>query len=297
MSQLAQLKQQIKSVQTTKKITHAVRLVSMSLYAKLEKQRIPMNTYMNNVRSLFLRFTQGAHWNDPFLFPNDVLDQNPLFVIIGTSKGLCGSLNSNLFRYAKKSMFVESHQKPKLIAIGQKAVKFAKEAKIGELICFYHELTSHNLATITDDLMEKILNADQPYSSVTILSNELKSFFMQRPLKTPLTPACLDNYEGDSHEIDSINNQVDSIGDQEIILEQDRDDIAKYLAHLYVRTTLVNTLFQALIAEHAARFVAMDGSYTNADKILERLTIQFNKLRQALITKEVAELSASLPSR
>jgi F-type H+-transporting ATPase subunit gamma len=297
VSQLAQLKQQIKSVQTTKKITHAVRLVSMSLYAKLEKQRVPMNTYMSSVRSLFLRFTQGAHWNDPFLFPNDVLDQNPLFLIIGTSKGLCGSLNSNLFRYAKKSMFVEPHQKLKLIAIGQKAVKFAKEAKIGELICFYHELTSHNLATITDDLMEKILNTDQPYSSVTILSNELKSFFMQRPLKTTLTPACLDNYEGDSHDSESINKQTDLIDDQEIILEQDRDDIAKYLAHLYVRTTLVNTLFQALIAEQAARFVAMDGSYTNADKILERLTIQFNKLRQALITKEVAELSASLPGR
>ena len=89
MSQLAQLKQQIKSIQTTKKITHAVRLVSMSLYGKLERQRAPLSTYMNNVRSLFIHLAQDAQWNDRILFPGDVLDQNPLFIIVGTSRGLC----------------------------------------------------------------------------------------------------------------------------------------------------------------------------------------------------------------
>lgn len=295
MSQLAQLKQQIKSIQTTKKITHAVRLVSMSLYGKLERQRAPLSTYMHNVRSLFIHLAQGAQWNDHILFPGDVLDQNPLLIIVGTSRGLCGSLNSNLFRYVNKAVFVESHQQAKVIAIGQKAIKFAKEAQLGEISCIYHELTSHNLTTITDDLMEKILYAQQAYSSVTFFSNELKSFFMQRPLKTTLIPACLDDHDTEHATTQGQAHNV--LEDSQIIWEQDFNAVAANLAQMYLRSTITNTLFQALIAEHAARFVAMDSSYTNAEKILERLTIQFNKLRQALITREVAELSASLPSR
>lgn len=297
MSQLAQLKQQIKSIQTTKKITHAVRLVSMSLYSKLEKQRTPLKSYVNAIRTIFIDFAQGAHISDPILFPEDVQDQNPLFIIVGSSKGLCGSLNSNLFRYTKKSIFIEPHQKPQVIAIGQKAIKFIKESQVGDICCVYQELTSHNITTITDDLMEKILNSPQPYSSVTFFSNELKSFFMQRPIKTTLIPACFDEHAHDHEHVHPDFHHSYNTAPNERINEQDFDVIALNLAHMYLRSTISNTLFQALIAEHAARFVAMDGSYTNAEKILERLTIHFNKLRQALITKEVAELSASLPNR
>lgn len=70
-----------------------------------------------------------------------------------------------------------------------------------------------------------------------------------------------------------------------------------YLSILYVRSVILNLLFQSLLAEQAARFLAMDNSTRNADKFLDKLVLQYNKQRQALITREVSELSAGLPNQ
>ncbi len=293
MSQLAQLKQKIKSIQATKKITHAVRLVSMSFYAKLDKQRDPLLVYMNNVRDLFFYFANKSDWIDPVLFPDDVLDQRPLVIVVATSRGLCGSLNSNLFRYISKSLFFESHQEPEFVAIGQKAIKFIKQNNLGKIAYSYNELTLQNLTTITEDLLEKLFYEKKHYSSVAFFSNELRSFFVQRPIKTTIIPTCLD--KDDLSDIQE--SGIEAIEyDDDIIFEQKTEELAKFLGSMYLRSVITKTLFQSLISERAARFSAMDSSCTNAEKILERLTIQYNKLRQALITKEVAELSSGLLS-
>jgi F-type H+-transporting ATPase subunit gamma len=85
--------------------------------------------------------------------------------------------------------------------------------------------------------------------------------------------------------------------DDTILWEQPQEEVLDFLAIRYLRSTIIQHIFQALRAEHAARFMAMENSTNNAEKYLDRLTLQFNKLRQSLITKEVSELSSSLPQR
>mgnify|MGYP001585076986 CR=1 FL=1 len=297
MSQLVQLRQKIRSVQTTKKITHAVRLVSMSLYNKLDKSTLTLKTYTKKLKTLFLGLIAHVpNWKNTLLFPGDALDKTPLVIIIATSKGLCGSLNSNLFRYIDSSLFLEKQQEPKFIAIGQRAIAFVKEKGFAhQMLSSYAELNSSNFIALADDLVEKITNKISPYSSVTFYSNEAKSFFAQRPCKVSIVPMLAEpSLSGDG--LDEMQKTSDSDDLQELLIwEQDKNSVLDYLAIRYLRSSIIQILFESLRAEHASRFLAMENSTNNAQKYLERLTLQFNKVRQSLITKEVSELTAGQP--
>lgn len=292
MSHLVQLREQIKAVQTTKKITHAVRLVSMSMYSKLEKFTTPHKTYFESIANFFTALLERkAGWQDPIFNPDDVLDSRPLFIIIATSKGLCGSLNSNLFRFLEQSIFTQPHQDAKFIVLGLRGIRYIKERSWGEVIYAYPELNSNNYTTIAEDIVDRIVNSNKNYSSVTFFGSRLQSFFQQQPKKMCLLPLRHDDLGLFRRDDAALENQ-DSLGDDPI-LEQQIDELLEYTAASYTYAYVLNVLFQAILAEHAARFLAMDSSTTNAEKYLEKLTLQYNKMRQAVITKEVAELSSN----
>lgn len=296
MLELARLKQQIKTIQTTKKVTHAIRLVSMSLYSKLEKQDATLKYYIKNVQDLFVDLTKTVPlWQNSILFPQDLFDTKPLFIIAATSKGLCGSLNSNLFRYLDQSIFLKDNQSSHFITLGQKAHKYVKDKGWDEIIGIYNEFNSSNFITIADALVERIVHGPVRYSSVSFFSNERKSFFTQRPYKLTLIPVVLEHQkdvlfeEGEEEQAVGTHQFTET---DDIIWEQHIEDVLDVLAVSYLRSSIISVLFQELLAEYSARFLAMDSSTTNAEKFLERLTLQYNKARQAAITKEVSELSA-----
>lgn len=288
VSQLTHIRQKIKTIQTTKKITHAVRLVSMSMYGKLDKQGQQFTTYVDTVEKAFLQLTSPLMetWKHPILFPEDSLDATPLFIISATNKGLCGSLNSNMFRYLSIIVTVAQHQRPSFIAIGNRARKYIEENNLGPIIASYNNLKTESLSDISDDLLEKIFTAPEPFSSVTFYGNRSKSFFAQVPYHTtflPLKPT-----------LPSEEAETATMCDQDdIIWEQDKDLILEQLAKQYLESKIVYALYHALKSEHAARFLAMENSTNNAEKCLEKLIQLFNKTRQTLITREVAELGTA----
>jgi len=103
MSQLIQLRRKIKSFSSTKKITYAMRLTARSLYSRLEKQNVPLAYYKQTVEEIFKTLIKRATgWKNPILFPKDILNSKPLIIIVASSKGLCGSFNTNLFRYTQQ---------------------------------------------------------------------------------------------------------------------------------------------------------------------------------------------------
>ena len=284
MSHLAQLKQQIKAIQTTQKITHAIRLVSMSLYTKLEKGNKPLTLYTSKIRGVFSQLVRSTpEWKNHILFPGDVFDATPLFIVVASSRGLCGSLNSNLSRYLERSLFIEEQQTPRFITIGQKALKWVRDYRKGEIICSYTDFNSHNYQTIADNLVQQIMSVPTPYSSVAFFCTEFKTFFAQRSRKVTLIPFTLDPLQEGS---------VNESDETDFIWEQEATPLLDYVAQQTVKTIISETLFQALLAEYASRFIAMDNSSTNAEKYLEKLTLAYNKMRQGLITKEVSELSS-----
>lgn len=290
MSQLIQLKRRIKSIKTTEKVTHAMRLIAMSLYTKLEKERVPIKYYKQNVENTF-KYLSAQHpsWQKKIFSHQDLLDSRPLFIIISATKGFCGGLNNNLFKYLEMVLFVEEHQQPKFITIGKKATAYVKNNNLGEIIESIHDLNSNNYIDISNKLTKIITEKGDAFSSVTMYSSTFKNFFAQRPSKNIVLPIKFE--ESNENDQESPLNTEDGI---EPIWEQNPSCVLNYMANKYINSYMMNILFQALVSEYAARFVAMDGATTNAENYLETLTRQFNKLRQALITREVSELSASL---
>lgn len=290
VSQLTHIRQKIHSIQTTKKITHAVRLVSMSLYGKLERQEKAFASCLDTVERSFIAFAKPAmeSWEHPTIFPTDTADTEPLFIIAATNKGLCGSLNANLFRYISIILNVGEHQQPSFIAIGSRAQKFILENNLGHVIATYNDLKIENLAELTNTIIESIFTVPKPFSSVTLYGNFGKSFFAQTPYHLSLLPL-------DPSKMTQ-NEQQPLIDLDDIIWEQNRDYVLEQLARQYLQSRLAHFLFHTLKAEHAARFLAMENSTNNAEKCLENLTLLFNKTRQALITREVAELGAGSAS-
>lgn len=293
MAQLVQLREQIKAVQTTKKITHAVRLVSMSMYSKLEKLSTPHNAYLRSIVVFFNSLSnRNPEWQHPIFNPDDLMDSKPLYIVVSTAKGLCGSLNSNMFRFLDQSLFLQPHQTAEFIVIGQRGIKYIKSKNWGEVIYAYQELNSNNYMTVAEDIVDRIVNSNKGYSSVTFFGSYQQSFFHQKPRKSVLLPLQRGgvNFYVDNKELE---NWAATFGDEPII-EQPMEDLLEYAATSCAHAFVLNILFQSILAEHAARFLAMDSSTTNAEKYLEKLTLQYNKIRQAVITKEVAELSSNL---
>lgn len=297
MSHLVLLRKQIKSIQTTRKITHAVRLVSMSLYAKLEKLHVSLNYYLTNTEGFFIELARLVpEWKSHLFSPDDIFDTRPLVILVATTKGLCGSLNFNLFRFFERSFFLGEHQVPRFVTIGQKATRYVKEKGLGDILCSYNELNSNNYMSITNDLVHRVLTRETGFSSVVFYSNFLKSFFIQKPEKTVLIPLNLCQKIKDSLQEKDNNERSQSLfydEKSEIIWEQDKFETLDALSMMYAKGVVMQLLFQSLLAEQAARFLAMDSSTSNADKFLEKLVLQFNKQRQAVITKEISELSSS----
>ena len=287
MSQLIRLRRQIKSIETTKKITYAMRLISMSLYGKLEKQGKPLAHYRTMLFDLFneVAYTNSG-WDNPILFPKEKGDKRPLIIIIASTKGLCGSFNSNLFRHIKRELHLEDGQEPTFITIGSKARNFVGDENLGTSFKQWHNFNSSNFLTIADELTKVIVGAEKPFTSVRFYSNSFRSFFVQQPGITQLIPF---NPEAAPSEV----KKTPSDSALEFIWEQSPHDVLDYLSLRYLRGSICHVLFQSLLAEQASRFVAMDNATSNADKFLERLTIKYNRARQALITKELSELTAS----
>ena len=286
MSDLTLLKRRILSIKTTKKITRAMRLISMSLYSKLDKQRVALDDYKKKFKDTFDELShQSPSWKNSLFFPQDILDSNPFFIVISATKGLCGGLNNNLFRYLERALFVEEHQTPSFLTIGKKATAFISDTKLGPIIASYNDLNSNNFPDIANHISKAIIEKTPHYSSATVYSAIFKNFFVQKPQKTSIIPL---------KHIPIEQEPETDLEETEYIWEQNNIEVLNYLAKKYLDTNLTHILFQALICEYAARFVAMDAATTNAENYLETLTLHFNKLRQSLITREISELSASL---
>ncbi len=286
MSQLIRLRRQIKSIETTKKITYAMRLISMSLYGKLETQGKPLAHYRKMLTQLFNEVTDAnVGWDNPILFPKQEGNKRPLIIIVASTKGLCGSFNSNLFRHIKRELHLQDSQEPTFVTIGSKARNFTRNEGLGSAEKQFNNFNSANFLHIADDITEIITGAEKPFTSVTFYSNYFHSFFLQKPDATQLIPFNPDEPDEPKEPGEDLVH--------ELIWEQDPRDVLDFLSLRYLRGSICHLLFQSLLSEQASRFVAMDNATGNADKFLERLTIKYNKARQAMITKELSELTAS----
>jgi F-type H+-transporting ATPase subunit gamma len=168
--------------------------------------------------------------------------------------------------------------------VGKRTITYAKESKIGTIIAAFDEITTKNISKIAHTISDIVINPQNSYTKVLIFSNILKTFFLQRPQVFTLIPL---------EPFDIQETQFPEIILEDYMWEQKVDEILDILVKQYIDANLQYLLFESLLAEHAARFISMDNSTRNAQNLLETTKLDYNKLRQAKITKELAELIGS----
>lgn len=279
MAELIQIRHRIKAVETIKKITHAMRLISMSTHTRLKVQEQSTTRYIQELTKLFTAIKTGSKkWHNPILQPEHTDSGNHLVILIGSQKGLCGDFNSTLFYFFEEFLPTFSAN-THFIAVGKKAIDYLEHKKKITLTAQFRPFTSSQSTPIADAIIGHIMFAPTPYSSVTVWSNVLKTFFLQKPEKTVLIP--FQSPEGMAQK------------SMDYHWEQEAEMVIDHVAQQVLKSTVSYLLFQSLIAEQAARFVSMDASTRNAQTLLDETKLQYNKLRQAMITKELTELSGS----
>lgn len=277
MSQLMHIRQRIQAIQTIQKIAHAMRLISMSTHARMKHQEKPLETYRQNINRLMLKaqsISEDRH--NKLLQPNPANPQHALVILIGSQKGLCGNFNTMLMQ--RFTSFAKDNPHFALITVGKRTAQLAASRYHNRVIAEYNIFGTHNLLTVAQELLNRILQARKPYSSVHIIGNCSATFFIQKPTVNQIIPA-------------NIPETTDTT-EADYSIEQPAQEISEYLTRLYLLSHIQHALFQSLLAEHAARFISMDNSTRNAETLLEKMQLDYNKLRQANITRELTELSA-----
>lgn len=280
MSQLIQMRQRMKAVETIKKITHAMRLISMSAHTRLRSKKEALAYYKSEVLQLLGAIQpQFPQWHHKKLFAKKSKTTPPLFILVGSQKGLCGTFNVSLFSYFEKN-FHPKQNNAHIITVGKKASDYMQEQQ-NSVVMRFSEFSSVTLSGIVDQIIEYILRPTSDYSQVVIVSNYAKNFFIQYPTTTQLIPFAIPKTTSTWEFSETY------------MWEQSPNTILTNIAETLLQITLYDTLLESLVAEQAARFIAMDNSTRNASNLLDTMHLEYNKTRQAKITRELTDLVSS----
>lgn len=283
MAQLIQLRQRIKAIETIQKVTHAMQLISMSSHLRLRDKKKKLQDYQSEISRIFTTVkSMVPSWHNKAFFPEQKTE-NILAILVGSQKGLCGIFNTNALYEFEKDIHEQGYKTGSVITIGKKIHEYLKTSPIKQplkQIASYDELSWATLPKIIPSLLEKILETKHPYSKVVMYSNLPVGFFTQKPAANVVLPLSLDTLK------DEASTQSD------FVWEDSPKQILDALAHHQLNATIYNLLVQSILAEQAARFISMDNATRNAKKLKESMKLEYNKLRQAKITKELTELSS-----
>jgi F-type H+-transporting ATPase subunit gamma len=282
MSKLIQMRNRIKTIETIKKITDVMRIISMSAHSRLKTRQEPLSDYLTELKSLFAKVQLATpSWTNERLMPTSD-NTNPLIVVIGSQKGLCGGFNTQISKLVQSYITKNPSAHYHFTAVGKKPIDYLINNYPDKLISSFPVLTARNFLSIAQELSDMIMTATPAYTSVTIISNLFKNFFVQKATVTKLIPF---------NPADISTPTPAPI--KEYIWDEEPDTILNALAMQYIEAQFQHLIFQSLLSEHAARFLSMDSSTRNAHNLLNTTKLEYNKVRQAKITTEITELTGN----
>jgi len=302
MSKLIQMRNRIQTIETIRKVTDVMRIISMSAHSRLKVKQEPLSEYLNILKNLLAKVQRATPtWKHEQLMPTEN-DRNPLIIIIGSQKGLCGGFNTQLSKILNDYISHNPSAHYRFSAVGKKPIEYLINNHPDKLVCSFPVITSRNFLTIAQELTDMIMTATPAYTSVVIISNVFKNFFTQKATITQLIP--FDPTSSFAKASDSAKATSDKTADRQItadatpptegyMWDETPSDILNKLAIQYIEAQFQHLIFQSLLSEHAARFLSMDNSTRNANTLLTDTKLEYNKIRQAKITTEITELTGN----
>jgi F-type H+-transporting ATPase subunit gamma len=271
------------------KITRAMKMVAAARLRRSQERVVAARPYANTMMRVLARLAERTgDFHHPLLDQRG--DEHLVIALVTADKGLCGGFNTNLIKAAQH--FIREHpgKKVDLVTIGRKGRDFFRRRPVnivGEYVNVTARTIDHeDAAAIARDLMTMFTAEDSTIDKVYIVYNEFKSVLSQRVTTRQLLPVGTEALDASADTAPTPEGEVGI----DYIYEQPPAKIFGELLPRYVETQLFYALLESTASEHGARMTAMDSASKNAGEVIETLTLNMNRVRQASITREIIEV-------
>lgn len=270
----------IKSVQSTKKVTSALEMVSASKIKKAKDQMLEARPYAKQMQTIIGHLAHSSpEYRHPFMKEREV--KRVGYVIISTDRGLCGGLNTNLFKkcVADMKQWQDKGVEVDVVTIGNKAASFFKKVNV-ELKASISSLGDKPELTKLIGVVKVMLEAfaDEKIDRLNLVFNDFVNSIIQKPTVQQLLPLV------ESSDDEKIKKNFD------YLYEPEARVVLEFVLGRYVESLVFQGVLENLASEHSARMVAMKSATDNATDLIKDLQLIYNKARQAAITQEISEI-------
>jgi F-type H+-transporting ATPase subunit gamma len=291
MANLLDIRRRIKSVKNTQQITKAMKMVSAAKLKRAQERAVAARPFAVKMAEVLtdLASQAGEDFHHPLL---DVRgDERYLLVLVTADKGLAGAFNANLIKAAQSFIREHADKTIEILAVGRKGRDFfrRREAKIvGEYIGLTGKgrIDHPEALEVARDVMRRFTE-DAGLDKVFVIFNEFRSVMTQRVVVEQILPASRAEGEGAEESGADPNRQQSLVG---YIYEQPPEEIFSQLLPRLVETQIYRALLESVASEQGARMTAMDSASKNAGELIQTLTLNMNRIRQASITREIIEI-------
>jgi F-type H+-transporting ATPase subunit gamma len=278
MPSLLDIRRRIRSVKNTQQLTKAMKTVSAAKLRRAQERVVSARPYAEQLRRVLANLAGRVdNISHPLLASRP--EERVLVVVVTADRGLCGAFNSNLTRTAQNFLREQKANHPTVFAVGRKGRDFFRRREVpitGEFVNFFGKLDYGHGKEIAKTISD--LYAESKVDAVYLIYNEFKSAIQQRVSVEKLLPLA----SGDL--------QSSPATPVEYIFEQPPQQVFDRLLPRYVEIQIYRALLESAAAEHGARMAAMDTASRNAGEMIESLTLNMNRVRQAAITREIIEV-------
>jgi len=276
MANIRLIKGRIKTAKNIAQITKAMELVAASKMKKAQQAALSGKLYAGKIFDMVMLLASHVDYaHHPLLMKPSKLSGKRLVILISSNKGLCGGLNTNLFRF---TYAIYKDMNADFVTVGKKGADFAVRAKKEILADFS---TGNNftqfVSAVTELVKEKYLS--NAYDGIDLVYSDFISAVRQNPKRKTILPLMIEVSE---------ESKDDDI--HEFLIEPDAATVFDSLLPHYLENQIRDAILEAEASEHSARMVAMRNATDNANSLQEELTLVYNKARQEKITYEITDL-------
>jgi F-type H+-transporting ATPase subunit gamma len=278
------MRRRIKSVKNTQQITKAMKMVAAAKLKRAQDRVTASRPYAGKMSEVLggLSSKVSGEFSHPLL--DERGDDKYLIVLISADKGLAGAFNANVIKATQAFLKENSAKQASMMAVGRKGRDFFKRREI-ELTDEYIGLTGAGQVKHTDavEIANKIIakfTEDETIDKVFVVFTEFKTVLSQKPVIQQLLPIPkTESAEGEQ-----------AGAEAEYIYEQPAAEIFGKLLPKQVETQIYRGMLESVASEQGSRMTAMDSASKNAGELIDTLTLNMNRIRQAAITKEIIEV-------
>ncbi len=283
MPSLKDLKNRIGSVKSTQKITSAMKMVAAAKLRRAQEQAIASRPYSVNMEKVVSSLAKKAGTDAPLLLKGKNNIKTQLLVVFSADRGLCGGFNSSITRVVK-SQIIEANKnnhETKMLLIGRKCADALRRDfgdKFLEVIIGNSANPNFSDSSLIAEKIIKLFDEDK-FGFCKVIFNKFLSAISQEVTIKSLIP------------INILQNEDSDSNDKSVYeYEPSESEILEDILFRNIKTQLFSSQIESTASELAARMTAMDNATRNAGDLIDRLTLQYNRTRQAFITKELIEI-------